>query len=151
MTIWISRELPFFNFEHLDILCPRIGHPCEKFWRFEFLDNFRFSISSVPLCYALESDIRVKSYYHSNFLRDLVVLFQASRYVLRLNRTSEQKVIAIWISREFPVFIFERLDVMPLNQTSVVKSYDYLNLSRAFVVRFGASRYVMRLNRTSVW
>ena len=30
MTIQISRELPSFNFEHLDILCPRIGHPNEK-------------------------------------------------------------------------------------------------------------------------
>ena len=25
-----SHVLPFFNFELLDILCARIGHPCEK-------------------------------------------------------------------------------------------------------------------------
>ena len=27
MTIWISRDLPLFNLEHLDILCARIWHP----------------------------------------------------------------------------------------------------------------------------
>ena len=112
MTIWISRELPLFNFEHLDILCHRIGHPCENFWRLEFLVKFRCSISSVPLWYALESDIRVKSYYHSNFLRDLVVLFQASRYIIRLNLTYMWKLMTIWISWEFPVFNFERLDML---------------------------------------
>ena len=25
-----SLELPLFNFKRLDLLCPRIGHPCEK-------------------------------------------------------------------------------------------------------------------------
>ena len=47
MTIRISRELPLFNFERLDILCPRIEHPCEKLWPFEFLESFRCSISSA--------------------------------------------------------------------------------------------------------
>ena len=32
-----------------------------------------------------------------------------------------------------------------------VTSYDHLNFSRAFVVQFQASRYIMRLNQTSVW
>jgi len=47
MTIRISRELPLFNFECLDILCPRIGHSSEMLWPFEFLESFRCSISSV--------------------------------------------------------------------------------------------------------
>ena len=66
MTIRISWELPLFNFERLDILCPRIGHPCEKLWPFEFLDRFRCSISSVLIYYAPESDTRVKSWDHLN-------------------------------------------------------------------------------------
>jgi len=37
MTIWISREFSLFNIERLSILCPRIGHPCEKLWPVEFL------------------------------------------------------------------------------------------------------------------
>jgi len=32
-----------------------------------------------------------------------------------------------------------------------VRSYDHLNFSRAFVVQFRACRYIMRLNRTSMW
>ena len=47
MTILISRMLPFFNFERLDKLCPRIRHPIEILWPFEFLESFRCSISSV--------------------------------------------------------------------------------------------------------
>ena len=46
MTIRICRELPLFNFEHLDELCHRIGHPCEKLWPFEFVESFRCSILS---------------------------------------------------------------------------------------------------------
>ena len=66
MTIRISRELPLLNFERLDELCPRIEHPCEKLWPFEFLVSFRFSISSDLIYCVPESDIRVKSYDHSN-------------------------------------------------------------------------------------
>ena len=32
-----------------------------------------------------------------------------------------------------------------------LKTYDHLNFSRAFVGQFRESRYIMRLNRTSVW
>ena len=44
MTIWISRELPFFDSERLSILYPRIEHPCEKLRAFDFLESCRFSI-----------------------------------------------------------------------------------------------------------
>jgi len=39
----------------------------------------------------------------------------------------------------------------PLESDIRVTSYDDLNFSRAFVVQFRASQYIMRLNRTSVW
>jgi len=73
MTIWISRKLPFFNFEHLDILSAWIGLPTEKLWPFEFLESFRCSISSVSICDAPESDIRLKSYDHLNLFIASVV------------------------------------------------------------------------------
>ena len=60
MTILISRELPLFNFERLDIFSAKFRHPSEKLSRFEFLESFRFSISSVSLHYTPESDILVK-------------------------------------------------------------------------------------------
>jgi len=88
MTLLISRELPLFNFECLDILCAWLGLPCDKLWPFEFLESFRCSISSFSIYYAPESDFRLKSYDHLNFSRASVVQFRASWYIMRLNRTS---------------------------------------------------------------
>jgi len=242
MTIWISRELPLFNFKLLDILCIWIGLPFEKLWPFELLDSFRCSISSVSIYYAPESDFRVTSYDNLNFSRASTDQFQASRYIMRLNRTSVWKDMTIWISRELPWFNFKLLDTLStwirlpceklwpfkflksfrcsISSVSVyyppesdfrvisydhlnsrelplfnferlgilcawiglrcdklwpfeflesfrcsissfsicyasesdfrLKSYDHLNCSIAFVVQFRASRYIMRLNRTSV-
>jgi len=68
------------------------------------------SISSVSICDAPESDIRVKSYGLLNFSRASVFQFRASRYNMLLNPTSELKVMTIWISRELPLFNFVHLD-----------------------------------------
>jgi len=182
MTIWIFWELPFLNFERLDILFAWIWPPSEKLWPFEFLESFRCSISGVSIYYPSESDLRVKSYDHLNFLRASVVQFRASRYIMHLNRTAERKVMTIWISQELPLFNFGRLDILcvwigppseklwpfeflesfrsSISRISIyyapepdlrAKSYDHLNFSRASVVQFRASRYIMRLNRTSEW
>jgi len=182
MTIWTSRELPLFNFESLDILCALIGHPCKKWWQFEFLNSIRCAISSVSMYYAPESDMCVKSYDHMNFSRASVVQFQAARYITNLNRTTMWIVMSIWISQEHPLLKFENLDVLcawirhlceklwpfefldgfrcSISSISMcyahesdicVKSYDHLNFSRASVVQFLAHRYIMHLNRTSVW
>jgi len=112
MTIWISRAVPLFNFERLDILCPRIEHPCDKLWPFEFLESLRCSISSISIYYAPESGIRVKSYDHLNFLRAFVVQFRASRYIITPNRTSVWKVMTISISQVVSLYNFERLDIL---------------------------------------
>jgi len=111
MTIWISRELPLFNFERLDIWCTWIGPPCDNLWPFEFLEKFRCSISSVSISDVLELDLRVKSYDHLNFSRSSMVQFRGSPYLMCLNRTSVWKVMTIWISREVLFFNFERLDI----------------------------------------
>ena len=42
MIILISRELPDFKLERLDMWCAWIGLPCDKWWAFEFLESFRF-------------------------------------------------------------------------------------------------------------
>ena len=182
MTIWISREHPLFNFGRLNMLWASIEHASEKLWPFEFLEKICCSISRFSICYAPESEMRVKSYDHFNFSRASVVQFLASRYAMRLNRTCELKVMTIWICRELPLFNFERLDMLcawighaseklwpfeflenitcSISSLSIcfapesdmrVKSYDYLNFSRASVVQLRASRYIMRPNRTSVW
>ena len=112
MTIRISRELPLFNFVRLNILCVWIGPPSEKLCPFEFLESFGCSISSVSIYYAPESDLRVKSYDHLNFSTASVVQFRASRFIMRLNRTSEWKVMTIRISRELPLLNFKGLDIL---------------------------------------
>ena len=112
MTIWISREFSYFNFERLDILCARIGHSSELLWPFEFLESFHRSISSVMIYYVPKSDICVKGYDHLNFSRVSVFQFRASRYLMSQNRTSLWKVMTLWISRELPSFNFERLDIL---------------------------------------
>ena len=111
ITIWISRELSLFNFESLNMWCAWIGHASEKLGQFEILHSFRCSISSISICEAPESDLRVKSYDHLNFSRGSVVLFRASRYILRLNHTSVWNAMTIWLSRHLPLFYFERLDM----------------------------------------
>ena len=112
MKIWIAQELPLFNFERLDILSAWIRPLSEKLWPFKLLKSFHCSISSVTIYYAPESDLRVKSYDHLNCSRASIVQFRASRYIMRLNRTSECKVMTIWISRELPLFNFEHLDIL---------------------------------------
>jgi len=182
MTIWISRDLPLFNFECLDILYAWIGPPSETLWPFEFLERFRCSISSVSITHAPESELCVNTYDHLNFSRASVVQFRASQYIMRLNLTSVWKVITIWISRELPFFNFECLDILcawiwppceklwpfeflesfrcSILSVSIyytpesdlrVKRYDHLNFSRASVVQFRVSWYIMRLNLTSMW
>jgi len=182
MTVLISRELPLFNFKRLDIWCAWIGHPSERLWPFQFVERFRCSISGVSICDVPESDLRVITYDHLNFSRASIVQFSASRYMMRLNRTSEWKVMTISISRELPLFNFERLDMWcswigplcdnlwpfeflesfrcSISSNSIydvpesdirVKSYDNFNFSRASVVQFRASPYMMCLNRTSEW
>jgi len=109
MTIWISRYLLLFNFERLDMWCSWIGPQCEMLWAYEFLESFCCSILSVSICDVPKSDIRVKSYDNFNFSRASVVQFRASRYMMRLNRTSVWKVMTIWISWDLSLFNFERL------------------------------------------
>ena len=136
MRIWISRELPLFIFECLDILCALIRHLSERLWEFEFLESFRCSIFSFSIYFVPEydvcvksydhlnsrelllfnferldilcpwNDIRVKSYDHLYFSRLFVVEFLASRYIMSLNRTFEWKLMTTWIAQELPLFNF---------------------------------------------
>jgi len=151
MTIWISRELPLFNFKLLDILCAWIRLPCDKLRPFDFLESHRSSIWSVSIYYAPETDFRVKCYDHLNFSRTSVVQFRESRYIMRLNWTTVWHVMTIWISRELPLSNFESLDILcswiglPCD---MLWQFEFLESIRCSI---RASRYIMRLNWTSVW
>ena len=136
ITILISRELPLFNFERLDILCALIWHPCQKLWPFEFLESFRCSISSVSIYYALESDLRVKCYGYLNFSRASVVQFRASRYIMRLNRTSCDKLWPFEFLESFCCSISKFSIYYAPKSNFDLKSYDHLDISRASFVKF---------------
>ena len=134
------------------------------------------------MSYVPESNIRVKSYDHSNLLRASIVQFWASRYMMSPNRTSVWKLMTIRIYRELLLLNFDRLDELcpriehsckqlwpfdfpesfrcSISSVSIyyvpesvirVKTYDHSNFSRASVVQFGASRYIISPNRTSKW
>ena len=101
--------------------------------------------------YVPESNIRVKSYDHSNFSRASLVQFRGSRYIMSPNRTSKWNVMTSRISRELPFFNFEHLDEWCPRIGHLFKSYDHSIFPRSSVVQFRASRYIMSPNRTSVW
>ena len=138
MTLWISRELPFSNFECLDIswasivhpclklwlleldksfcvqfrashiFCAWIWHPSEMLWPFEFLENIYFSISSVSIYHGPQSYIHVKSN-------------------------------AIWIGRELPCPI-SSVSIYYMSDSDIwVKSYEHMNFSWTSVVQFRVS------------
>ena len=149
MTILISRELPMFNFERLDILCEWIGHPNEKLWPFQFLERFHCSISSVLIYYVPESDIRVKSYDHLNLSRTSVVQFRASRYIMPQFEHPSEKLCPFDILESF-LYSISSIWICYAPKSGIrVKIYDHLNFSRASVVQFRASRYIMRIYRIS--
>ena len=112
MTIWISRDHTLFNFERLDILYAWIGLLWDKLWPFVFLESFRFSIHSISISDAPESDFRVKRYDHWNLSRASGVQFWASGYIMCLNQTSVWQVMTIWISRDHTLFNFESLHIL---------------------------------------
>ena len=99
--------------------------------------------------YVPESEIWVKCYDNLNYSRASVVHFRASRYIMGRTHTPESKVMAVGIGRELPcsissvsIYYAPELDIR-------VKCYDNLNFSRAYVVHFQASRYIMGVTHTN--
>ena len=151
MTILISRELPLFNFERLDILRAWIGHPSETLWPFEILECIRCSITNVSIYYAPESDLRVKSYDHLNSRELLVFNFERLDILCALIGHSSERLWPFEFLESyrcsissFSIYYAPELDFR-------VKYSDHLNFLRASVVQFRASQYIMRRNRTSGW
>ena len=133
MAIWNSQELPLFNFERLDMWFAWIGHPCEKFWPFEFLKSFRCSISSLSTYHRHQSYTRLKSYGCLNLPRASAFNFECL------------DVLCAWIEPPIErLWAFEFLESFRCSFSSDsiyhrhqsyrrVQSYGRLNLSRASV------------------
>jgi len=106
-------------------------------------------ISSISIYYAPESEIRVKSYDHFNFSRASGVQFRASKYSIGLNQTSESKVRAIWIFLVLQCLISSISIYYAPGSDIRVKNYDPLTFSRASIVQFWATLYIIGINWTS--
>ena len=121
----------------------------------------------------------MKSYDHLNFSRASVVQFRASLYIMRMNLTSELKVMNIWISRELQhsissvsiydrtqsdirvksycrlnwfrasTFNFERLVILRDSIRHPSKKLSSFELAQSFNIQFQTSRYMTGLNQIS--
>ena len=166
------------GFERLDILCAWIRHPSEMLWPSEFLKSRCCSLFSISIYHGPHAYTQVKSYGrlnlsrlslfdferldilsawikhprkfydHLNFLRGSVVHLRVSRYTMGLTYTHETKVIAIWSCQELVSSISSVWIYYALESVIWVKCYDHLNFSRAFVVHFLVSWYIMGIIQT---
>ena len=87
----------------------------------------------------------------SDIAESFRVQFQASPYIVRLNRTSKWKVMTIWITREHLLFIFQHLDISWASHIHPSQTLWPFDFAKSFRVQFLASWYIMRLNWTSEW
>ena len=140
-----------FNFERLDILCAWIGHSSEKLWPFELLESFCCSFF-VRLDISLASHIHLsQKLWLFEFPESFRIQFLVSRYIMRRHRTSDWKVMTIWISRELLLFIFERLEISWASHIHPSQKFWPIKFAKGFRVQFRTSRYMLRLNWTSKW
>jgi len=99
--------------------------------------------------YAPKSDIWVKCFDYINFSRASIIQFQAYWYIVGLNRTFESKDMVVSICLVLSFLILSISIYYAFESNIRMKSYDHLNFSRAFVVQFRPSQYIVDLNRTS--
>ena len=70
MTIWISWELWFFNYERLGISWALIVHACQKLWPYELDQSLRvqFRVSPYIMCLNRTSEWKVLTFWISREL-----------------------------------------------------------------------------------
>jgi len=74
--------------------------------------------------------------------------FQASRYIMCVNQRYDWKVMIIWISREFPLFIFERLGISWASHIHPSQKLCPFEFGKSFPFEIRGSQYMIRLNHT---
>ena len=136
MTIWISLELPLINSERLDMWYTWIGHPSEKLWPFEFLQNFHFSISSVSIFHGPQSYIHVKSYGRVNSTRAFVFNFDRLDILCALIGHPTEMLWPFQFLKHNQFSISSVSIYHGLQSYTHVKSYGRLNWTRASVFNF---------------
>jgi len=123
------------NFECLDILQDSIGHLSKKLLSFGFTQSFcsefqasRYTIGTIGH--------PIKNLSSFQFSHCFYFQFRASRYITGINRTSELKVIVVWICYEH-LFSITSVSIYHRAHSDIrVESYCRLNLVRASVVNY---------------
>ena len=125
-----------FNFECLNKLCAWIGHPSEKLWPFEFLQNFHFSISNVSIFHGPQSYTHVKSYGRLNSTRASVFNLEGlDKLSAWIGHPSEM----LWPFEFLLNFRFSISSVLihhGRQSYTHVKRYGRLNSTKVFVFKF---------------
>ena len=93
-----------FNFERLDILQGSIGLPSQNLFSFEFVRASVFNYERLDI---LRDSIGHPSQklLSFEFAQSFCFQLRASRYITILYRTSESKVIVVWLFLELPFSI----------------------------------------------
>ena len=151
MAVWICRELPCSISSVSIYYVPESEVRYEKLWPFELLESFCCSFFE-------RLDISRASHIHLSqkfglfeFPESFRIQFLVSRYIMRRHRTSDWKVMTIWISRELLVFIFERLDISWASHINSSQKLWPIEFVKGFHVQLLPYRYIMRQNWTSEW
>ena len=151
MTIWVSRELPLFNFKLLDILCARIG------LLFQSYDHLNFSRAFVVQFRASRCITRLNQ---TSVWQVMTIWISREISLFNFERLD---IVCAWIGLPCDkLWPFEFLESIrgSIYTFSIyyapksdfhLKTYDHLNFSGAFNFQFRTSRYIICLNRTSVW
>ena len=141
---------------------------CDFFLNFELLDIL-WSSTKHPS----------QKLWPLQFVRGFLVQFQASRYIMGFNQTSESKFMAIWIYQGIPCWIlsisiycglqldirvksygwwnlvgttlstFKRVDILWISIGHLSQKLWLLEFAQVFLIKFWASQYIMGLNWTS--
>ena len=124
------------NFEHLDILCARIGHLSEKLWSFEFLYRFFCSISSDWIYYWTKSDFWVKSYGRFKLARASMFNFEHLAILFAWITHLSEKLWAYEFAESFRCSISCDSICYWYKSDIRVKSYGRLNFPCASMFNF---------------
>ena len=113
-----------------------------------------FSISSVPIYYRTQSDIRAKSYCRLNHLRGYIFILERLDILRDSFGTQSDIRVKSYCRLNFlrtSIFNFECLDILQDSVGHPSKKILSSEFATSFRFQFGASRYITRLNRTSLY
>ena len=146
-VVWIYQELLLFNFVRVNISRASIIHSSQKLCSLNLPRASVFSFDGLDILCASIGHLSEKL-LPFEFLESFRCTFSSARYMIVLNHTPKLKVMAISICQELSCSIsIDSIYYAPESDIRV-KSCDHLNFTRASVVQFRMSQYIMGLNHT---